>query len=248
LVICFAEHGNVGYYLLKMNSTTPRWFFRTLLVIIALGMLVRLFYWGYTERTWEDALITVLHSENAASGLGLTHITPGEPPLHGFTSPLSVLLPLIGDLYHVGYGLPFLKFLSVLFGGIAVWLGARISLNLGLPPALALTAAAFLAFEHHQILWGMAGMETQVVTVAYLWSIYCMQRGTQWQKGLSLGFTMLASTRCRYLGRDRMFDRVMASLSNRCVARPYPGGLRTSLDLFTMDNLHVPLLRQSGPQ
>ena len=159
---------------------------------MALSVLARLFYWGYTQRTWDDALITVLHSENAAKGLGLTHVSPGEAPLHGFTSPLSVLIPLLGDLVHVGYGLSFLKLLSALFGALAVWIGARMCLNLRLPPALALTVAAFLAFDYHQILWGMAGMETQVVTVAYLCSIFCLQRGSQWQKGLSLGFVMLA--------------------------------------------------------
>jgi hypothetical protein len=160
---------------------------------MVLAILVRLFYWHYTHRTWEDALITVLHSENFVRGLGLTHLQPaGEPPLHGFTSPLSVLIPLVGDLVHVGWGLPFLKLVSAFAGAVAVWLGARISQALGLPPALALTAAAFLAFEHHQILWGMAGMETQVVTVAYLCSLYAMMRGTQWQKGLSFGFVMLA--------------------------------------------------------
>jgi hypothetical protein len=157
------------------------------------AVIIRFFYWGYTHRIWEDALITVLHSENFVRGLGLTHLQPaGEPPLHGFTSPLSVLIPLVGDLAHVGWGLPFLKLVSALCAAIAVWLGARISQVLGLPPALALTAAAFIAFEHHQILWGMAGMETQVVIVAYLWSIYALQRGTQWQKGLSLGLVMLA--------------------------------------------------------
>jgi hypothetical protein len=175
-----------------MDSGHPRWFSRVLILVIVSAVLIRLFYWIYTGRTWEDALISVLHSENAARGLGLTHVHPGEPPLHGFTSPLSVLLPLAGELVHLGFGLSFLKILSALCGGIAAWLGARICLNLGLPRALALTAAAFLAFEHHQIMWGMAGMETQVVTVAYLYSIYCLHRGTQWQKGLSLGFAMLA--------------------------------------------------------
>ena len=159
---------------------------------MVLSVLIRLFYWGYTHRTWDDALITVLHSENAAMGLGLTHVSPGEAPLHGFTSPLSVLIPLLGDLVHVGYGLSFLKLISALFGALAVWIGARMCLQLRLPPALALTVAAYLAFDYHQILWGMAGMETQVVTVAYLCSILCMQRGSQWQKGLSLGFVMLA--------------------------------------------------------
>jgi len=175
-----------------MDSSPPRWFSRTLVLVIISAVLIRLFFWIYTGRTWEDALITVLHSENAVRGLGLTHVKPGEPPLHGFTSPLSVLIPLLGDLLHIGFGLSLLKILSAFCGGVAVWLGARISANLGLPPALTLTVAAFLAFEHHQIMWGMAGMETQFVTVAYLYSIYCLQCGTQWQKGMSLGFAMLA--------------------------------------------------------
>jgi hypothetical protein len=176
-----------------MPQAYPRWFSRVLYVLMALAVLVRLFYWYYTDRTWEDALITVLHSENFVRGLGLTHIQPpGQPPLHGFTSPLSVLIPLVGDLVHVGWGLPFLKLVSAFCGAIAVWLGARIAQVLDLPPALALTGAAYLALEHHQILWGMAGMETEVVTVAYLASIYALQRGTQWQKGLSLGLVMLA--------------------------------------------------------
>lgn len=181
-----------------MTQAYPRWFSRSLYVLIALAILIRLFYWHYTDRTWEDALITVLHSENAASGLGLTHLQPpGEPPLHGFTSPLSVLIPLLGDLVHVGWGVLFLKLVSAFCGGIAVWLGARLARLLDLPSAIALTIAAWLAFEHHQILWGMAGMETQVVTVAYLWSILVFLRvphspANQWLKGITLGVTMLA--------------------------------------------------------
>ena len=177
----------------RLLDPYPEWASWVLLGLMVASVLIRLFFWHYTHRTWEDALITVLHSENAASGLGLTHLQPpGQPPLHGFTSPLSVLIPLVGDMVHVGWGLPFLKLVSALVAPIAVWLGARILQVVNVPPALALTAAAFLAFEHHQILWGMAGMETEVVTVSYLASIYALQRGTQWQKGLSLGFVMLA--------------------------------------------------------
>lgn len=174
-------------------SPYPEWVSWALLCLMVAAILIRFFYWYYTDRTWEDALITVLHSENAARGLGLTHLQPaGEPPLHGFTSPLSVLIPLVGDLMHVGFGVSFLKLVSAFCGAIAVWLGARILQVLELPPSLVLTGAAYLAFEHHQILWGMAGMETEVVTVAYLASIYALLRGTQWQKGLTLGFVMLA--------------------------------------------------------
>ena len=105
-----------------MKHSSPRWFSSCLLLILALAVLIRLFYWDYTGRTWDDALITALHSENAASGFGLTHINPGESPVQGFTSPLAVLLSLVADLIHVGYGLSFLKLLSAFFGGVAVWM------------------------------------------------------------------------------------------------------------------------------
>src|SRR5215207_7187547 len=63
------------------------------IVSVAIGAAaIRLFFWAYTGSLWEDALITVLHSENAVSGLGLTHFKIDDPPVHGFTSPLSVLV------------------------------------------------------------------------------------------------------------------------------------------------------------
>ena len=81
------------------------------------AFLLRLFFWVYTRRTWEDALITVLHSENFYHGLGLTHFKIDDPkPLQGFTSPISVLVPLLADRFHVGWGLPFLKLLSLFSG------------------------------------------------------------------------------------------------------------------------------------
>ncbi|HTW65513.1 MAG TPA: hypothetical protein VME17_12880 [Bryobacteraceae bacterium] len=163
-----------------------------LIALIVLAIAVRLFFWIYTQRTWEDALISVQHSENAAAGLGLTHTPSDEPPLHGFTSPLSVLVPLLGELLYRGFGLNFIKLVSALLGGVAVYLGFEICTYLKLPPILALTAAAYLAFEHHQILWGMAGMETEITIVAYLYSFWCFQRRSQLEKGISLGLCLLA--------------------------------------------------------
>jgi len=160
--------------------------------LIFLAIAVRLFFWIYTDRTWEDALISLQHAENAARGLGLTYTPSNAPPLHGFTSPLSVLVPLVGELVHAGFGLALIKLVSALMGGVAVFLGFQICTHLKLPPVLALTVAAYLAFEHHQILWGMAGMETQLTVVAYLYSFRCFQRGTQLQKGVSLGLCLLA--------------------------------------------------------
>src|SRR5262245_49493102 len=68
-----------------------------LLALISVSLAVRLIFWWYTGATWEDALITTLHSENFHSGLGLTHFKIDDPrPVHGFTSPISVLVPLVG--------------------------------------------------------------------------------------------------------------------------------------------------------
>lgn len=65
----------------------------TLKVAFALAMTTILL-WGwylYTGQMWEDFLITLRHSRNAALGNGLV-FTPGER-VHGFTSPLNVLVP-----------------------------------------------------------------------------------------------------------------------------------------------------------
>src|SRR6185295_2100971 len=61
--------------------------------LVAFGIaacLVGLGYSLYTQQIWEDALITLRHSENLSNGQGLTY-NPGER-VHGFTSPINVLL------------------------------------------------------------------------------------------------------------------------------------------------------------
>ena len=147
------------------------------LAIATAAVLVRVFFWHYANRTWEDALITVLHAENFMDGLGLTHYKPDEAPVHGFTSPLSVLIPLLGELVHRGLGLPLLKIVSALAGGLTVLFGWKLTRaygELNLSTGSFLMIATLLAFEHHQILWGMGGMETQMavlVLIASMWSL-----------------------------------------------------------------------------
>ena len=102
----------------------PRWAWAAMLALPLIAIAVRLFFWFYTQRTWEDALITVQHAENAVRGLGLNH-DPIGPPVHGFTSALSVLVPLLGEVIHRGFGLPLLKLVSAICGGISVWLGCE---------------------------------------------------------------------------------------------------------------------------
>ncbi len=73
---------------------------------VALAVLVRLIHWFYTGRVWEDALITMTPARNVWAGNGLTHHL-SEPRVHSFTSPLSVLVPLVGEAFGQGLlGLP----------------------------------------------------------------------------------------------------------------------------------------------
>lgn len=162
-------------------------------VLAVAAMLIRIVFWVYAQRYWEDALITCLHSENFVRGLGMTHYRPGEPPLHGFTSPLSVLVPLIGDLMHVGFGVDFLKLVSIPAAALTVLylLGIGIHPAVRLPGPLIGLVMGYAAFEHHQILWGMAGMETQLSALILVMSLYYTIAWKPLALGISLGLCML---------------------------------------------------------
>src|SRR5271165_155402 len=167
---------------------------RIIWALALVACVLRLFFWYYTGRTWEDALITVLHSENAVSGLGLTHDHPGQPPVHGFTSPLSVLIPLAGDLVHVGWGLLLLKLVSALVSIPTILLAASVAghptfkLNVWLVYLL----CGYLAFEHHQILWGMGGMETQVAVFVLFLTLYTALNENYTALGISMALCVYA--------------------------------------------------------
>ncbi len=154
----------------KENAGTIRWG----IFFIFLAIFLRLFFWIYTHRVWEDALITCLHAENFVRGIGLTHYRTGQPPLHGFTSPLSVLVPLMGDFIHLGFGIEFIKLVGAFCSGLTLCyaLGICIHPKTRLPLPAAVLVMGYLACEHHQILWGMSGMETQIVVAILFMSIY----------------------------------------------------------------------------
>lgn len=161
--------------------------------IALIAMLLRICFWAYTQRYWEDALITCLHSENLVRGLGLSHFRPGEAPLHGFTSPLSVLIPLLGDMMHVGFGVEFLKLLSIPAAALTVLYALALGIHpaVRLPYPLIALVMGYLAVEHHQILWGMAGMETQFSVLILLMSLYYAVAWKPVGLGISLGLCML---------------------------------------------------------
>lgn len=177
-----------------LDAPENRLIVRAGLCLAIAGMILRLFFWAYTQRYWEDALITCLHSENFARGLGLTHYRPGEPPLHGFTSPFSVLIPLLADVFRPGLGLEFIKLVSLPAAGLTViyLLGILLHPAIRMHPALVFAAAGYAALEHHQILFGMAGMETQIATCVLFMSMYYAIAWKPVPLGISLGLCMLA--------------------------------------------------------
>ena len=163
---------------------------RRLLAFIGLAVLARLAFWLITDRVWEDALITVTHARNAVAGVGLTH-HPGEPVTHGFTSAVSVLIPLAGELVVKGSGIFVLRVASILAAIATIVFADRICRRLGLGRWPTLLVLAYLAVDQNQIFYGMAGMETQVAVAVLLWSIDAVMAGAVLRTGLSFGIAVL---------------------------------------------------------
>src|SRR5579885_3130425 len=69
------------------------WRRREVLLLVLLGIGVPLAYVFCTRQIWEDYFITFRHGQNLCEGKGLVY-NPGER-VHGFTSPIGVLLPTL---------------------------------------------------------------------------------------------------------------------------------------------------------
>lgn len=166
------------------------------LLLMVAAVVIRLAFWAYTDRVWEDALITVLHAENLFQVGKLSHFRVDDKVVHGFTSPISVLVPIIGGAldWKGTYALPFIQFISALTGALTVLLGYRVIVRAKEPNQTAwmVFTLAYLAFEHHQILWGMAGMETQMVVATILFAFYAATTGNPKLIGLALALALYA--------------------------------------------------------
>jgi hypothetical protein len=163
---------------------------RRVLAFVALAVVARLAFWLITDRVWEDALITVTHARNAVAGIGLTH-HPGEPVTHGFTSAVSVLIPLAGEVIVHGSGIFVLRVASLLAAIATIVFAARICRRLGLGRWPTILVLAYLALDQNQIFYGMAGMETQVAVAVLLWSVDSVMAGGVARTGVSFGLGVL---------------------------------------------------------
>ena len=187
---------------------------------IASGTAARVVFWAMTDRRFEDGLITVTHAQSVFEGIGLTHHA-GEPHVqHGFTSALSVLVPLVGEALHRGSGLDAVRLASVgAFAAAAVY-AYLLARSLGLGRATTGLVLFYLAFDVNQIVYRIGGMETQMAVAILLGAIYHVGRGDRTASGILLGlcalvrpdFVLFAGPAAAYLAwkhRDR-FLRVVA--------------------------------------
>lgn len=156
---------------------------------ITLAVLVRVLFWAYTGRIWEDALITLAPARNVWAGNGLTHHL-SEARVHSFTSPISVLVPLIGESVHQGLFL--LRLSSILAAVAAIYFAYRIGCLLKFHASAQVLVLGYLAVDQLQIFFGMAGMETQMAVAIFLANIYYLLRKKKLLLGLTAGLGILA--------------------------------------------------------
>lgn len=158
---------------------------------IVAAVTTRLIFWLVTDRTWEDALITMAHVRNAAEGLGLTHHV-GEPVTHGFTSAASVLVPMPAELLWSGSALTAMRLASLAAAGVSIVVAERIARHLRLSAWPTAFVLGYLAFDQLHIFFGMAGMETQLAVALLLAGILAVIRVRPLLAGLLGGAAVLA--------------------------------------------------------
>jgi hypothetical protein len=158
---------------------------------IAAGLVARIVFWAMTDRRIDDALITVKHAMNAVDGHGLVHHL-GEGHVHGFTSALSVLVPLPGELFGDGGGFLVLRLVSLAMFVVAAVYASRICRELELGPWPTGLVLAYLALDQNQIFFGMAGMETQIAVGVLLAGVYYVLVEDFTRSGVWLGLAVLA--------------------------------------------------------
>ncbi|MGH9153394.1 MAG: hypothetical protein ACRD03_13570 [Acidimicrobiales bacterium] len=162
-----------------------------LVAAVASGTAARVVFWMMTDRRFEDGLITVTHAQSLFEGIGLTHHA-GEPRVqHGFTSALSVLVPLVGEAVRRGAGLNAVRLASIGAFAVASLYAYLLARGLGLGRAPTALVLFYLAFDFNQIFYGMAGMETQIAVAILLGAIHHVGRGDRKASGVLLGLCIL---------------------------------------------------------
>lgn len=161
-----------------------------LLAFMAAAVAARVVFWAVTNRMFEDGLTTITHARNVPLGLGLIH-HPGEGHIHGFTSALGVLIPLVGELIHEGSGMVTMRLASLVAVSAAIACARFLCRDLGLGVLPTAVVLAYLAFDQNAIFYGMAGMETEVAVAVIVAGIFFVRRRNFVVAGICLGLAPL---------------------------------------------------------
>ena len=161
-----------------------------LVFFIAGAVLARIVFWVTTNRMFDDGLTTITHARNVPLGLGLVHHT-GEGNIHGFTSALGVLIPLVGELVHEGSGLVTMRLASLAAACVTIAYARYLCRDLGISSFPTAFVLAYLAFDQNMIFFGMSGMETQVAVAILIAGVYHVRRAEFIPAGIALGLAPL---------------------------------------------------------
>jgi len=139
-----------------------------LYVFIALALIIRLVFWFYTKRIWEDYMITATGIENALNGFGLTHHVSER--VHYFTSPMAVLIPL---LFHpIAGGILIMRIASLISTVGTIFIAYRICRFMNFNSTALVFVLSYLSFDFLHIIFGMTGMETQIGVFIVLLAVF----------------------------------------------------------------------------
>jgi hypothetical protein len=182
---------DAGWSLLSLNGRVFAAIDRDRIVpiFIMLAVGLRILFWAYTDRIWEDAIITLAPAKNFWEGYGLTHHIP-EPRIYSFTSTISILVFLIGEPF--GQAVNLMRVLSLFTAAGSIYFAARIMRHFGIHWLGQVVCLSYLATDHLQIFFGMAGMETQIATCIALGAIFFCLVGQPTWFGVFAGLALLA--------------------------------------------------------
>jgi hypothetical protein len=158
---------------------------------IVAGLTARIVFWAVTDRRIDDALITIKFDRNLADGFGLVH-NLGEGHVHGFTSSLSVLVPMPGELVAAGGGLLLIRLVSLAAFVVTAVYAYRICREFEVGPWPVGLVLAYLAFDQNQVFYGMSGLETQIAVGVLLAGIYYVLLEDYAKSGVLLALALLA--------------------------------------------------------
>jgi hypothetical protein len=180
---------------------------------VPLALFACLGYALYTGHVWEDYLITFRFSKNLVEGQGLVY-NPGER-IHGFTSPLGVLLPALG-YWLTGNdrsALWFFRAISIaafLAGGLLAMAACRRqSVVAGLESVF---CGVLLALDVKAVGFVTNGMETGLMMLFLGWSLFMLAdlENDRWlSRALCwAGFLWTRPDGCVYIAAFSLIDLV----------------------------------------